>query len=88
MKVERHHYNPTPEQTAALKRRAAEFRGRTRAMRALRETISGFNMVGLDVVKAEKAASKFVHGYVENGWPDSAAGELAAYHFKNHGAAL
>lgn len=41
-KIDPRHYVPTPAQRQELKAHAAGMRGRIRAMRALRDTLSGF----------------------------------------------
>lgn len=92
MKIERHHYNPTVEQRAELKRHAAEMRGRVRAMRNLRDTASGYSHMNVGAQQSTRRAARepsllqqisqdfgSAHAAFRSfGWSDSAAGELAA----------
>lgn len=84
MNIDRHYYAPTPEQKAQLKIEAARLRGRTRAMRALRDTVSGFSRLTVATVRGSDAVAKLADQYRELGWPDSHVAELAPLHAELH----
>ncbi len=73
-------YAPTAQQKAELKAHAAGMRGRIRAMRNLRDTVSGFNRLEVGDQQATRKAAAVADDFRALGWSDSAAGELAAIH--------
>jgi hypothetical protein len=89
-KIDSSYYQPTDAQRIELKAHAAGMRGRIRAMRALRDTTSGFTRLQAGAEKAQAEAFRAAPDTDEGRaflatFTDSGAGELLDVHADIHG---